>query len=166
MSEHGTQDSDRARAIELASKAFLYALKDRWSQAGRTVQQLGDEHPEQGVAIALMAWADTFFDHATDGADMRVQFRRSPGFINARTGTLSESGVVPARLRWAGEVITARVAMDEQRFRRVVAELPDDPAECGSFVLAVLETCVQTINGLPRGYLLMGQDNEGGEVDA
>ena len=56
---------------------------------------------------------------------------------------------VPDRVRWAGQLIVARAALDKPMFDALIMSLPEDKAVVGSYVGAVLETVAVTMNGLP-----------------
>lgn len=150
MSEHG-------KPFRLATTAYQAALAGRSQAAVDAIQRINDECGGEGLNEALMAWCDTYMHHATDGQDMpnvgRVNFMRTD------TGQLDGPGSdrVPAEIQWAGRMIAARVALDLEAWTAALDELPDDGKVIGDHVFAVLHTVSTTVNGLPRGFAIMGR---------
>lgn len=163
----GQSETDRVRAARLAQNAFRYGLHENWANAAILVQRINDECDDPAaLPLAIMAWADTFIDHCTGGVKLSPEALKSIdyGFINTDTGALTSGAEdTPAAVQWAGQVIRARAAMDAHEFRHLLESVPtDDPAAAGRYVLAVLSITARTVNGLPRGYLLMGAEEERG----
>ena len=148
---------EHSKPIRLASVAWHAALDRKWQRAADAIKRISDECGGEGLATALMAWSDAYTEHATEGRDHRVMPRIN--FINGQTGQLDdqESDRIPARIRWAGQLIAARAGMDEPRFSALLEELPEDGLEIGRYVLAVLEMTSESVNGLPRGFARMGR---------
>lgn len=149
--------AEHSKPVRLASTAFDAALAGAWPKAARAIVRINDECGGEGLGAALLAWIDAYVDHATDGAPTRARPRMA--YINTETGALDreDSGSLPDEVRWAGQLIGARAAMDEQRYVELLAELPDEGFEIGERVLTVLRLVATTINGLPRGFATMGR---------
>jgi hypothetical protein len=149
--------SEHSKPVRLAATAYHAALAGRWQAAADAVVRISDECGGEGLSVALRAWCDTYADHSTGG---------QPGvptvninFIRTDTGQLDDqrSERVPPEIRWAGELLRARAALDQERWSELLAELPDDGEAIGDHVFAVLKGVALTINGLPRGYARMGR---------
>lgn len=141
------------KPVRLASAALRSAQASKWESAYRYVKRINDECGGEGLEVALRAWIDTYVDHATDGDTRRARIGRM-GYINADSGRLDhdDSAELPARVRWAGRLVAARAALDEDAYVAALEDLPEEGTETGSFVAAVLEACAASINGLPRGF--------------
>jgi hypothetical protein len=149
--------SEHSKPVRLAGAAYHAALAGKWDAAGRSLQRISDECGGEGLSVALRAWCDTYADHATDGEPGRPTVNIN--FIRTDTGQLDDqdSERVPPEHRWAGKLIRARAALDQEEWRKLIDELPRDGAEIGTYVFAVLRGVALTINGLPRGYARMGR---------
>lgn len=144
------------KAVRLARAALDAALASKWQAMGRYVQRISDELGEDGLTTALMAWCDTLWAHSTDG-DMQPRQIGGLGFANYQTGEMSDPSGVPVEVGWAGRLLQARAEMDEGKFVSLLHDLPDDPTAIGAHFSALLNIVSATINGLPRGYALMGK---------
>lgn len=149
--------AEHSKPVRLASAAFQAALADKTERAARLVKRISDECGGEGIYVALMAWIDTYADHATDGQPTQSSPRMA--FIQESTGQLdrADSDRLPAEIRWAGLLIAARCGLDEPRFKALIDEMPRDGFGIGEHVMAVLLTIARTINGLPRGFARMGR---------
>lgn len=148
--------ADHSKPIRLATEAFHAALAGNPAKAGRYLQRISDECGGEGLGIAMRAWIDTYRDHATDGQPGSERNRMA--FIDSDTGQLDreDSDRLPPEVRWAGQVIAARCALDRDRYMQLIAEMPKDGAKIGVYVSTLLLTIARTINGLPRGFARMG----------
>jgi hypothetical protein len=154
--------TEHRKEVRLAHAAFASALAGKWPTATRYVVRINDECGGQGLNTALMAWCDTYIDHALDGAEPSAG-QANVGFVCESTGQLDRMGSenVPLRIQWAGRLMAARGAMDQTAWLATIAELPADGFEIGEYVGAVLDVVTRTINGLPRGFALMGRSPDG-----
>ena len=151
--------SEHRKEVRLAREAYRAALAGKWESVGRHLRRLNDECGGTGINTGLIAWCDTYIDHATDGEMVPTKSR--PAFITVETGELGYQGSpdVPASVQWAGRLLVARAAMDETTWRALIDELPADNGwEVGSYVTAVLECVALTVNSLPRGFARMGRE--------
>jgi hypothetical protein len=139
-----TDLKDRARA--LAATALACARKGDWQAASGHVQQLGSECGPDGTLYAVMGWCDTL------AAKQGIDENSGPlalGWRDEDTGRFHLGGEgVPDRIRWAGQLIVARAALDEEMFWALIKALPKDPRVVGDHVGALLETVAITMNGL------------------
>ena len=149
--------SEHQKEVRLATAALQAALAGKWERASRYLVRISEECGGDGLYLALIAWADTFIAHATDG-DLTGKVG-GISFIQTTTGQLDQPGseYVPAEVQWAGRLIRARAALDETAWQAILDELPDDGYRRGAYVQAALQCVALTINGLPRGYARMGR---------
>lgn len=148
--------AEHSKPVRLAAAAYHAALANDQHKAVRYLQRISDECGGGGLNIALRAWIDAYADHATDGKPVASKARVA--YIQESTGQLDreDSDRLPPEIRWAGQLIAARCALDQDRFTQLIEEMPDDGAEIGDYVIAVLLTVARTVNGLPRGFARMG----------
>lgn len=156
------ETTEHRKPLRLASAALQAALAMKWDAAQRALQRLSDECGPEGLYDALVALCDTVAEHATGGGAPSQRVRIS--FMDGDTGRLDEPGSpkVPAEVQWAGRLIAARAAMDEDRFRAVLDELPHDGAAVGRHVWSLVQLVAWQVNGLPRGYARMGRGGSDG----
>lgn len=144
-----------SKPIRLAHAALFAGIDNKWDSASRYVQRINDECGPDSLPYALMAWCDAIAEHAMDGfpPGRKIQVKG----MEYETGAVVDE--VPARIRWAQDVVKARGEMDEAAFTKLVNELVgmDDDKERGRYVGAVLEAAALSIRGLPRGYAVMGR---------
>jgi hypothetical protein len=97
------------KPVRLARAAFLAGLGSQWPSAAAYILRINNECGGEGLNVALMAWCDTYLDHATDGRMIPASASRV-NFINQDTGRLDSVGSpdVPARTQWAGQLVQAR----------------------------------------------------------
>lgn len=149
-----TATAEHSKPLRFAAAALRYALAEDWAKVARVMERLNSECAGPGICLALMAWIDQYVDHSTDGDGTGPMRKITP--INADTGSTSAEGM-PPHVAWAIRLVSARGALDHDAFQACLDELPDDGAEIGRHVQAVLRCVAQTINGLPRGYARMGR---------
>lgn len=115
--------SDRDAAIELAARALHQAARNQFRAAGRTVAQLIEVFGDEGMQLALMAWCDYIAQHDPAGP-------HDPGkplalaFQEFSTGEVRAAGAVEPETAWAGQMIVARLQMDEDQWRALLAVPP------------------------------------------
>jgi hypothetical protein len=149
--------TQHSKPVRLAAAAFQAALAGKSDAAIHYVQRINDECGGHGIYVALMAWIDSYADHATGGLPGRAKVRMS--YIQEDTGELTDdtSEKLPHEIAWAGQLTAARVALDQDRFDELIRRMPKDGGQIGLYVVAVLECVTRTINGLPRGFARMGE---------
>lgn len=148
-----TADMQNHPAVRLASRTLAACQADRWDDASALLTRIVEEHGGDGVCLALTAWCDAYADHATDGltGDEPVHAVDGMNYMNAKTGAMGAESM-PDRIRWAGEMITARAAMDRDWWLALLADTGAHPHLLSERVWAVLECVALTTTRLPRGY--------------
>lgn len=150
-----------SKPIRLAAKALAAAMERDNERAMRAVVRIHDECGWDGLSAALMAWCDTYIDHATDGKgiDRPLPPPAAIKAIRTDTGQMQDASdsELPPRVTWAAAVIQARAQMDSDRFMELLAGLPsDDGVERAAHVRQVLDSVALSLTGLPRGFALGG----------
>lgn len=151
--------SNRSTALRCAGVAYVAALEQDWDKATAAIQRINDECGPQFVPAAMLAWIDTYIDHATDGDfTLAREVPERTNYVNTRTGHLDEATAegLPAEVVWAGSLIAARARMNRDRFDALLRELQGDGKQRGRYVGALLESIALTVNTLPRGFVKMG----------
>ena len=139
-------ESLKERARTLAAYALRDARAGDYAAASKQVRALNAELGPAGTMIAIAGWCDTLAAHSG------ISENSGPlalGWKDADTGRMhSGAEGVPDRIRWAGQLIVARAALDKPMFDALIMSLPEDKSVVGSYVGAVLETVATTLNGL------------------
>jgi hypothetical protein len=137
----------KERARTLAAEALAFARRHDWPAANSRVQALHSECGPDGTLFAVVGWCDTL------AAAQGINENSGPlalGWRDQDTGRVhAGTDGVPPRIRWAGQLIVARAALDEATFFALIKALPKDRKIVGDHVGAVLETVAITMNGLP-----------------
>lgn len=146
---------DHRKPVRLASAALQAAIAGKWKTVESTMQRLGTECDSGGLALALVAFCDTFAEHACDGMPEFGKVKMASWCVD--TGAV---GPPPREsVTWATELIQARVAGDQKAFSALLDKLNAmvDGFQRGRYVLELVESVALTIRSLPRGYARMGQ---------
>lgn len=128
---------NRPAVIKLATAALHAGMRGDWQAATRATQDINDRHGGDALLVAMLAWVDTFVVHRTGGSvsDKPVAL----AFQNAETGEIGSAADVRPEVRWAGQMIAARVADDKATWDALLATVPTDPKVVGAHVGALLE---------------------------
>lgn len=131
-------------ALKYGAQALQAALSGDWPAAYRLISATGRECGGPGVCRALIAWADTMIRYtaggpAEDGQQVHL------AFMQAETGRVHGADEAPPAVRWAGQLIAARAARDEQAWHALVDALPADGNVVGDHVAAVLQVVTATL---------------------
>lgn len=87
----------------------------------------------------MLAWVDTTLNAqgvTADGRPARIVFG------NPATGRVSDADDVPPEIAWAGRLLGARAADDEDTYRALMAAIPDE--DVGRHITALLHCCAET----------------------
>ena len=146
---------DHRKPVRLAEAVLQAAIAGKWKTVESTMQRLGTECDSNGLATALVAFCDTFAEHANDGMPEFSKVRMASWCVD--TGAI---GAPPREsVQWAMDLIQARAAGDEQAFSALLKKLNavGDGVDRGRYVLELVEAVALTMRNLPRGYARMGQ---------
>lgn len=138
-----TQDiADRTRW--LASAAMVAYIGDAHKTAEKAIQRIGDECGPEGVELAMRGWIDTMagrlgIEPGTQA--VAVTFRGIDDDGTPDASAVHADAVERPEVVWAGQLMAARVAMDQDTYVALLNALPHDPSEVGAHVAAVLEMC-------------------------
>jgi len=142
-------ETKRDRGIRYAAEALHAAMQDDPARAQAAILAINDELGGEGLTLAIVAWCDTLVGQyrkvtgTPDNAPVRLAWQE------ADTGDISVTGNdVPAEARWAGQVITARAALDKAGFNMLLKNLPHDGWAIGGYISALLSSVSLTLRRL------------------
>lgn len=140
-----TAGFDTAQARTLASEALVAAMRGD-STAVRAAVTAVNGLGGQAMEYAVRAWCDTLVSRyqrltgTSSGDPIHLQFMNPD--TGARTGNADD---VPPEMAWAGRMILARQAQDIDQWMALISALPEDAAEVGAHVMAVLGSVALTL---------------------
>lgn len=140
-------DAQKARALKIATVALNRALSGDMPRAMDYVARLnGDD----GLITAIRAWCDTYIIRMgllpADGDTKTIR----PGWIDADTGQIEiDADQIPEHARWAGRLISARVAMDSDTFYALL-RAPQEGAQLGDAITTLLQVIALGLNDPSR----------------
>lgn len=148
----------RRRVFRLAKDTLVYAAQGADEKVYESLREVA-KMPVGSGEYMMRCWIDLFIDHALDGADpggQRVTFE-----FWSSDNQLEAIENVPEEVRWAGAIIKARSALDQDEYNRVINAVPDGQAD--QYVLALLGSVAHSINEYPRGYARVDRNWHGGQ---
>ncbi|MCP2339221.1 hypothetical protein [Actinomadura rupiterrae] len=124
-------------ALALTSASLTAALASDWHRAMRLLQQVGDECGPDGVDRALLALCDTAIHVSgiVPGTPVAISWQAVDG-DGAITGP---DEVTRPEVVWAGRMLAARAADDEEQWDALLAAAPEDEIAFGRHAGALLE---------------------------
>lgn len=136
--------------MRLGAAALQAAINNDWAAASTALERITARHPGNIWAV-VCAWVDTMGNYAGVDEALEAGIPLSLGFVDGLTGEELDTDEVPAAERWAGRLITARLAGDRDTWEALIDVLPDGVAARRIFM--VLQTCADAIagSGCPRG---------------
>lgn len=139
----------RKRITGLAAIALRDAVAGDMQAAMNTVKQISDQTGGGGLEYAMRAWCDSLIipmRHATGTPDNAVI---RPAWVDADSGHVDfNADDVAAETRWAGQMISARAAMDKDNWNALMAALPRDGFVIGDYICALLGMVAGTLQAL------------------
>jgi hypothetical protein len=141
-------DADRARALDLGTRAYHAAIREDWPAASQAMAEAGRQSPNV-IALVLAGFCDTMLDlqrrmrgmpPLEDGEPEEGPVR--PVWVNADTGRLTmDADSLPPAVRWAGPLVAARAALDFDGFQALLKAMPADGHKRGEYATALLTGC-------------------------
>jgi hypothetical protein len=126
---------NRRRVLKLAAASLTSARAGDWDRATRLTERIYDECGSAGVLLALRGWVDTLIVHMghVPGTPIAIAFQDTEsGAI-----TTADDPDVRPEVVWAGRLIAARAALDEETWDALLLAIPRD--EQGRYIPALLE---------------------------
>lgn len=137
------------RLSALALEALHYAAMGHEERAETLVDEVREHFGEDGLKIAIGVWCDVVTDKYTGHEDVTVE---GIDFQYCDTGAVTSADEVPPATRWAGQILTARIARDIPNFEAFLATLPADPEPQAEYVAAILTVAGLTTRRLWDEY--------------
>jgi hypothetical protein len=155
VSAPSTPDRDAARI--LAAAAFHAALAQDWPAANKAMNEAGRASPNV-IALMLVTFCDTAIAAQREMAglppleDGHGEEVARPGWFNVETGQLvTDADAMPPALRWAGQLVAARAALDYDGFQALLSAMPSDGFKRGEYAATLLEGCAAMTALVRRG---------------
>jgi hypothetical protein len=128
------------RGVRLGAEALHAAMREDWGAVKAALDAMSGSH---ALIVAIMAWCDTLLVRHPDGQcagghPVQVTWQEHG------EGPLQHAEDVPPPARWAGQVIAARAALDEEAFYALLAA-PAEGADLGSCVIALVQSVAMTL---------------------
>jgi hypothetical protein len=141
---------DRAMATDIATRAYRAAAGEDWAAANKAMAEAGRQSPNV-IALVLTRFCDTIIGlqrdmtgtPATAGGDGPVR----PLWLNADTGRSTmnaDADDLPPAVRWVGQLVAARAALDLDGYQALLMAMPADGRERGKYANTLLMSCVST----------------------
>jgi hypothetical protein len=143
-------EADRVKARNLAERAYHAAVREDWAAANLAMAEAGRQTPNV-IALVLSMFCDTIIGlqrarmglpPGEDGVPEDGPVR--PGWFNADTGQMTmdaDDAGLPAAVRWAGQLVAARAALDFDGFQALLQAMPADGFKRGEYANALLRGC-------------------------
>lgn len=151
---------DNLTPVGLANQALYEGRERHWEHAGHLVKEIVSQGTD-AIRAALWIWTDELVGKVTGYADVDVHDVK---YWSERTGDTDTVDDMPAQVRWAGRLITARLAKDEAMYDAVFESLPAETERRELLVAAALQCVVVTMDGIEDAvqYVerMTAQDND------
>jgi hypothetical protein len=149
--------ADRAQAASLAQRAYHAGVREDWPAASAAMAEAGRQGPNV-IALVLTTFCDTTLSLQREMRGMPPLENGVPEdgpvrpvWLNADTGkvTADADGLPPA-VRWAGQLVAARAALDFDGFQALLLAMPADGLKRGEYATALLMSCATLANRARR----------------
>lgn len=140
MSTNQPGSPEYQRGIRLGTEALHAAMREDWDAMKAALEALSGS---DALVVAIMAWCDTLLALHPDGpwsGDRPVRV----AWLEDGKGPVQHAEDVPPAARWAGQVVAARAALDEDAFCALLGA-PAEGADLGSCVVALVMSAAMTM---------------------
>ena len=141
----------KLRVRKLSAAALQSAMDEDRGGVTAAMAALISECGGAGISFALRAWIDTLVDAQQQAGLLPAgeSVRARPVWIEDDTGQVdTDANQVPAAARWAGQLATARLAMDEDMVTALIAAIPPGRDAAREHISAVLTGTALGLNSL------------------
>lgn len=153
--ERRAPTEEETRVLNLANQAVRAAMREDWDLASSAMQLISDETGGHGTLLALVAWCDWLIisqNRSRGQPDDATAELARPVWLNPQTGRIvMDAGGVPPAVAWAGQLVAARAAMDQDAFNALLSAMPADGATRGKYAGALLEACAIGMRAMQGG---------------
>lgn len=133
------------RAMDLARTALWAAVRDDTDQAVAAVKSISSETGGEGLMDAILGWCDTAIAQAgvEVGAPIRIAWMEAETLrVNAGPEEVRPTA------RWAGRLLAARAADDQDMFMALMDSIPHDPKAVGDHVWELVQMVALNLRGV------------------
>jgi hypothetical protein len=132
-----TKTRQLPRWWKLASFALTASRDQDYHAAGQAGQRIGEVYGFDVLPMVMLAWIDTTISRCgLDAAGKAVAI----AWQREGDAAITDAASTPPAVVWAGSLIGARLADDEDMYRAVIGSVKDDD-EWSRNVGALLTTC-------------------------
>ena len=136
----------KSRALDLSADALGAYMGGDIPGAAAAIQAVSDETGSEGVGWMLVAWCDTLIEvQARARGGVRRPVLAAPSWVDCDGHATGDAASVPAPVRWAGQLVAARAAGDNEMVRALLTSMPGDARERGQFAKALLHACAASV---------------------
>ncbi len=133
--------------VKLAGDALRFMCRRRDQDVKDTLERIQvDCDGDGGVGAAMQIWIDAYTFHLTGLTTLPPAGFEIGGVLAIGDGAEDDPGV-----RWAIDLITARIGMDSAAWRDTLARAPDDPEIFGGWVVTLLQVISDSLQRVPAG---------------
>lgn len=140
-------DPERERGIRLATDALQAAISQDWDAVKAAMSAMNGS---MALVYAVVAWADWVLAARNGGQVAPVTDVIGISWLNTDTGDIETADEVPPEVRWAGQVIAARSAMDEDGFMALL-HAPAPGTDLNRCVGQLLLMTAEELQGMNAG---------------
>lgn len=133
-------DAEHQRAVKIATVALHRAMAGDLEDAASYIKRLDGT---EGLITAIIGWCDTFIAQVIGDVEYGAQPVRMALWC-AETGEVETADEAPVHARWAGRLISARLANDEAGFMALL-KAPDEGAQLGDAIMGLLQSVAISI---------------------
>jgi hypothetical protein len=135
---------------ELATAALQAAMREDWPAVRQAFAGISTD--SSATTFALVAWCDWTIQAQAEMQGLAMPAAgpmpgiARPGWLNMDTGKVTlDADEMPPVVRWCGQLIAARAAMDMAAFNALIGTLPGDGVERGEYAAALLTGCAEMV---------------------
>jgi hypothetical protein len=132
-----SETQELPRWWKLAAFALKAARDLDYQAAGQAGQRIGEDYGYDVIPQVMLAWIDTTISQCgldPEGKAVAIAWQREDSDV------VTAADATPPSVVWAGRLVGARLADDEDMYRAVIASVEDD-AQWSRNVAALLTTC-------------------------
>ncbi|HEX3778486.1 MAG TPA: hypothetical protein VHX38_02385 [Pseudonocardiaceae bacterium] len=132
-----SEKQELPRWWKLAAFALTKARDMDYEPAGQAIQRLGEVYGFEVIPQVMLAWIDSTISQCgidPEGKPVGIAWQREG------SEEVTDADSTPPAVVWAGRLVGARLADDEEMYRAVIASIEDDE-QWSRNVAALLTTC-------------------------
>lgn len=124
-----------------AAGAMVAATAQDWPAVNRYLRDMQEREGAASLISAMVAWMDTALS-ATPGSVIDPGDMVAPKYVCAEPGCTDPT---PPGVVWAGRMLAARMAGDNDAVSALILSMPNDESVAGDYVAWLLSSCVAAV---------------------